>query len=249
MSSEQEHGEAVSAKDPARLTIEQLGRRVGMSARNIRAHQARKLLSPPVRDGRTAYYDQSHVRRLEAIHDLQRQGYNLVAITTILGVRERVPSSDELTALLDRLLAQQPVLIHTLSRHGVLARGDDGRVRTVRPRALRAALALGHAGIQPGSSLQILSEALDQVMLVAEELIRAVSVLALTAAPRPGHAPGEPPDDFGQVSVALAERLVVLLTEAFRVAMENSGQAWIPEQVTPSSGGLKPRSATTVDFG
>src|SRR5690242_16776946 len=71
--------EAAMAEGP-RYTVEELAAKVGMSPRNIRAHQTRSLLGPPVRRGRTAYYDDSHVRRLEAIKSLQRQGYNLVAI-------------------------------------------------------------------------------------------------------------------------------------------------------------------------
>jgi DNA-binding transcriptional MerR regulator len=233
------------------LTVDQLARRVGMSARNIRAYQARRLLAPPARSGRNAYYDEGHVRRLEEIQTLQRQGYNLAAIAAILGVRERPADSEELAATLDRLLAQQPLLIHTLSRHGVVARGDDGRIRTVRPVALRAALDLSQAGIQPSPSLQLLSEALDRVVLVADDLVRTVVARALIAAPRSADladGPGPPPAP----PAALTEGLVSLLTEAFRVVVENRGQAWLPELAAAgprADGELTPRAAGSVDFG
>jgi len=229
---------AVPAARDSRLTVGELGRRVGMSARNIRAYQARRLLPPPVRSGRTVYYHDGHVRRLEAIQELQRQGYNLVAIATILGVRDRAP--DELAGQLDPLLAQQPLLIHALSRHGVVVRGDDGRVRAMRPRVLQAALALRQAGLQPTPSLQLLSETLDRVMLMADELIHSVGAHLLTAMPISGGAL----DD-----AALTEKLAAMLTEAFRVAVENSGQAWVPDQATPhaSDGEVTPRA--DADFG
>lgn len=275
MSGEQEPGGAA-----VRLTIDQLSLRVGMSARNIRAYQARRLLTPPVRSGRTAYYGEGHVHRLEAIHELQRQGYNLVAIATILGVHEQAPRHDEMTALLERLLAQQPLLMHALCRHGIVSRSDDGGVRMVRPRVLRAALALSQAGIQPGPSLHLLSEALDHVMLMAEELVRAVSAQALSAAPRTGtrpprapgsqSSPGDPADDTAPhsatplppaplsvtplsampLSAGLTERLVTLLTEAFRVAVENNGHAWLPGLAAPRSGATpRPRATQVMDFG
>ncbi|HET9517638.1 MAG TPA: MerR family transcriptional regulator [Actinoplanes sp.] len=69
--------------DP-RYTVEELARAVGMSTRNIRAHQTRRLLDPPVRSGRTVYYDGRHLRRLIHIRSLQDQGFNLVAIESVL---------------------------------------------------------------------------------------------------------------------------------------------------------------------
>src|SRR5262245_24112991 len=100
-----------------RYTVDELARKVGMSPRNIRAHQARKLLAPPLRRGRSGYYDDSHVRRLEVIKTLQRQGFNLVAIEAILGVRSSDQTAEAFTAMLQRLLMEHPSLIYALSRH------------------------------------------------------------------------------------------------------------------------------------
>jgi DNA-binding transcriptional MerR regulator len=227
-----------------RLTVDQLGRKVGMSARNIRAYQARRLLAPPTRAGRNAYYGQGHVHRLEEIQVLQRQGYNLAAIANILGVRENRADSDRLSAQVEQSLAMYPLLIHTFSRYGVVARGNDGRIRMVRPHALRAALDLGQVGIQPNPSLQLLGETLDRLMPLAYDLIQTVGNRALLGMPDRAGA-----DDLGSVA-ALAERLVVLLTEAFRVAIENQGNFWDPElAATPAQGVLQPRDGRLVDFG
>jgi DNA-binding transcriptional MerR regulator len=227
-----------------RLTVDQLGRKVGMSARNIRAYQARRLLAPPTRIGRNAYYGEGHVHRLEEIQVLQRQGYNLAAIANILGVRERHADSDQLTAQVEQSLATHPLLTHTFSRYGVVSRGNDGRIRMVRPLALRAALDLGQVGIQPNPSLHLLSETLDRLMPVADDLMRGVGHRALQGMPGRGKV-----DDLGAVA-ALAERLVVLLTEAFRVAIENQGHFWDPElAATPLGGILQPTDGRSADFG
>jgi DNA-binding transcriptional MerR regulator len=239
--------EETMVADPARdgsFTVDQLGRKVGMSARNIRAYQARRLLAPPTRIGRNAYYGEGHVHRLEEIQVFQRQGYNLAAIANILGVRERHADSDQLTAQVEQSLSAHPMLIHSFSRYGVVSRGNDGRIRMVRPLALRAALDLGKVGIQPNPSLHLLSETLDRLMPVADDLIRIVGHRALLGMPDRAKI-----DDLGAIA-ALAERLAVLLTEAFRVAIENQGHFWDPELaarpaevITQSPGG---RSA---DFG
>lgn len=234
---------AAPAQD-GRLTVDQLGRKVGMSARNIRAYQARRLLAPPTRIGRNAYYGEGHVHRLEEIQVLQRQGYNLAAIANILGVRERHADSDQLSAQVEQSLATHPLLIHTFSRYGVVSRGHDGRIRMVRPLALRAALDLGKVGIQPNPSLHLLSETLDRLMPVADDLIRSVGHRALLGLPDRGKA-----DDLGAVA-ALAERLVVLLTEAFRVAIENQGQFWDPAlAAAPAEGVFHARDRRSADFG
>jgi DNA-binding transcriptional MerR regulator len=226
------------------LTVDQLGRKVGMSARNIRAYQAKRLLAPPTRAGRNAYYGQAHVHRLEEIQVLQRQGYNLAAIANILGVRERLGDGDRLTAQVEQSLASHPLLTHTFSRYGVVARGSDGRIRMVRPLALRAALDLGQVGIQPNPSLHLLGETLDRLMPLAYDLIQSVGHRALL-----GMAERANTDDLGTIA-ALAERLVVLLTEAFRVAIENQGNFWDPElAATPAQGALQPRDGRFVDFG
>jgi DNA-binding transcriptional MerR regulator len=240
-------GASPSGADRSRedwFTVDQLGRKVGMSARNIRAYQARRLLTPPTRTGRNAYYGQGHVHRLEEIQVLQRQGYNLAAIANILGVRERLGDSDHLTAQVEQSLATHPLLIHTFSRYGVVARGNDGRIRMVRPLALRAALDLGQVGIQPNPSLHLLGETLDRLMPMAYDLIQIVGHRALLGMPDRANA-----GDLGTIA-ALAERLVVLLTEAFRVAIENQGNFWDPElAATPAQGSLQPRDGRSVDFG
>ncbi|MFJ1618426.1 MerR family transcriptional regulator [Streptomyces sp. NPDC088251] len=74
----------------ARYTVEEIAGVVGMSPRNIRAHQSRKFLHPPIRKGRACYYGETHVERLRYIISLQRQGSNLVSIAALIGVGNRV---------------------------------------------------------------------------------------------------------------------------------------------------------------
>jgi DNA-binding transcriptional MerR regulator len=70
--------------DGSRLTIDQLAAAVGMTTRNIRAHQARGLLPPPVLEGRTGFYGAVHVERLLQIRRLQDEGMNLATIARVL---------------------------------------------------------------------------------------------------------------------------------------------------------------------
>jgi DNA-binding transcriptional MerR regulator len=62
------------------LTLEELTTRVGMSVRNIRFYTSRGLVPPPIRRGRSGYYTDSHVARLDLVRELQNHGFTLHAI-------------------------------------------------------------------------------------------------------------------------------------------------------------------------
>ena len=83
-----------SEDSPNQLTVEQLAAKSGMSVRNIRAHQARGLLSPPEVRMRVGYYGPEHIAQLQLIRDLQEEGFNLGGIKRLLedthGTAERL---------------------------------------------------------------------------------------------------------------------------------------------------------------
>ena len=66
------------------MTIDELARRTGTTARNIRAYQTRGLLPPPRMVGRVGHYDEGHVARLAYIARLQQRGFSLAAIRDVL---------------------------------------------------------------------------------------------------------------------------------------------------------------------
>src|SRR3990170_3414083 len=77
-------GNVSDVTEAASLTIDELAQRVGMTVRNIRAHQSRGLLPPPDVRGRTGYYGADHVARIELIKELQADGFNLEAIRRLI---------------------------------------------------------------------------------------------------------------------------------------------------------------------
>lgn len=68
-----------------RLTIGELAAAAGMTVRNIRNHQARGLIGPPSLVARTGYYGVEHLERLKLIRAMQAEGFNLDAISCLLG--------------------------------------------------------------------------------------------------------------------------------------------------------------------
>src|SRR5213083_3560817 len=78
------YDESVSEVTEEGVTIDELARETGMTVRNIRAHQSRGLVPPPEVRGRTGYYGEEHLARIELIKELQGDGFNLEAIRRLL---------------------------------------------------------------------------------------------------------------------------------------------------------------------
>ena len=66
------------------LRVEELAGRADVSVDTIRFYQKRRLLPPPERRGRIAWYGAEHVERLARIKDLQRRGFSLAVIRRIV---------------------------------------------------------------------------------------------------------------------------------------------------------------------
>ncbi len=64
--------------------VEDLARRADLSVDTIRFYQKRRLLPPPERSGRVAWYGPEHLERLGRIRELQGRGLTLALIGRIL---------------------------------------------------------------------------------------------------------------------------------------------------------------------
>jgi DNA-binding transcriptional MerR regulator len=208
-------------------TIAELAREVGMSPRNIRAHQARGLIARPVRRGRVAYYDCGHRDRLESVKSLQRQGFNLAAVEAMLGTRDTRAHQDRLDRLAARIAAEQPALASRLEHHGIITRADNGTVGVVRPHLLRRALELRRLGLPTLAALHILLAILDRLSAVADDLARMTGGRIRTLTRDPVSVRALEPVE--RIAAGLPDGLVELLDEAFRVAVENLAARPDPE--------------------
>lgn len=67
-----------------RYRVEELAARADISVDTIRFYQKRRLLDPPRRDGRIAWYTSEHEQRLTRIRALQAEGFTLAMIGRLL---------------------------------------------------------------------------------------------------------------------------------------------------------------------
>ena len=76
-----------------RWRVEDLARRGDVSVDTIRFYQKRRLLPPPVREGRVAWYGPEHLERLARIRELRGRGFTLALIGR--SVRGELDPADE----------------------------------------------------------------------------------------------------------------------------------------------------------
>jgi DNA-binding transcriptional MerR regulator len=214
------------------LTIDELARQAGMTARNIRAHQARGLLPPPEVRGRTGYYGDEHVARLQLIREMQADGYNLAAIKNLLegtqtggeaflGFKRAVlhPFGDERPEIIsaqelaERFGADNASLVRKAEKLGLLVTHPDGSVEVPSPTLLRAGEEVVRLGVPIEEALHVL----ERINRGSGTVARAFVELFVRHVLRPFQEAGAPPEQLPQVQEAV-ERLRPLASEALLAA-------------------------------
>jgi DNA-binding transcriptional MerR regulator len=226
------------------LTIDELARRAGMTARNIRAYQSRGLVPPPEVRGRTGYYGEQHLARLGLIRDMQREGFNLTAIKRVL---DAAPpgSEDELLrferALLGPWGPEEPEVhqaeellaafrnppeasIRRAVDLGLILPMPDGRFEVPMPSMLRAGRELAGVGVPIERLLDLFETLLEHTRGIAE----AYRTLFLDQVWRPFEERGEPAEEWPRVREAL-ERLRPLASQAVAAAFQRTMREAVDE--------------------
>jgi DNA-binding transcriptional MerR regulator len=212
------------------LTIDELAQRTGMTVRNVRAHQSRGLLPPPEIRGRTGYYDNEHVARLELVKDLQAEGFNLESIRRIL---ERTPGrsatdvleftravaapfTDEQPEVIEgAVLAERwgdqltPEFVQRAEKLGLVRPLGDGRYEVASPRLQHASEELARLGVPLETALEVIANVKRHAVAVS----RAYVDLFLEHVWEPFEQAGEPEERWGEIRETL-DRLRPLATES-----------------------------------
>jgi DNA-binding transcriptional MerR regulator len=223
----------------ADFQIEELSRRTGMTVRSLRSYQSRRLLPPPEVRGRTGYYDERHVSRIELIKELQSEGFKLDSLARMLdegalsdsellrftrSVRGMFSAADVQIATVEDLvrrfriddLASAAPLLDRAQKLGLLSQVGDDAYEELAPRLIQAgAHAIETLGLE-------LDEALDIVVQLrkhAEGVARLYLELYLKRVWTPFVDAGRPQEQWDQVQQALDD-VSFLANEALLGAFE-----------------------------
>ena len=167
-----------------RYRVEQLAAACDVSVDTVRFYQSRGLLPQPAREGRVAWYDDTHAERIRRIRELQGKGLTLAAIGRVLSgeldpsdadlaaavaVARGIGVDEEATLTLEDLASASGVpasLIQAVEREGItIGRRVDGEVRYSASDAevMRTALRLLEFGLPVGDLLGLARDA-DQAL-------------------------------------------------------------------------------------
>jgi DNA-binding transcriptional MerR regulator len=233
------------------FVIEELSRRTGITVRSLRSYQSRKLLPPPDVRGRTGYYDQRHVDRIQLIQDLQSEGFKLHSIARMLdeggrsdsdllrftrSVRTMFGDTEgaivDLAELAERFdvgddLGDAAALLERAVRLGLLRQVDDEHFEELAPRLLRAG---EHAVETLGLTAHEALDVVAQLRKHAEGVARLYLDLFLSRVWTPFADAGQPQEQWPQVQASLDEVRQLAtdaLVGAFEVVMgERVGEAF-----------------------
>ncbi|MER5940369.1 MULTISPECIES: MerR family transcriptional regulator [unclassified Streptomyces] len=171
--------------------MEELARLAGITVRTLRFYRERKLIPPPRREGRIAWYDDHHLARLRTIAALLERGH------TLTGIAELAEALDHGRDVADVLgvtpTEEEPVRLTPEE----LAARFEGQVT---PDNLAAALDLGYLGTDGDEIVHISRRLLDVSSALVREGIPLAEVLAA------GKRVREHVDDLAEMFAALVLR-------------------------------------------
>jgi DNA-binding transcriptional MerR regulator len=150
--------------------LDELARRAEVATTTVRLYQSKGLLAAPRLEGRTGWYDDTHLARLRLIARLQDEGHSLAGIADLLEKWEQGRSLDAVIGIeaeLDSLLgdahaivvdaaellarfpegSMTPEIVQRAAALGLVEPTDDGRLRVADRRFLDTGAALAELGI------------------------------------------------------------------------------------------------------
>ncbi|MCB5181604.1 MerR family transcriptional regulator [Streptomyces antimicrobicus] len=150
---------------------EELAEAAGIPVRTLRFYRERKLLPPPRREGRIAWYDDHHLARLRTIAALLERGHTLGGIAELTAAFENGRDVGQLSELLGMGWSEEtPVRLSPEA----LADYFEGEVT---PENLAASLALGYVATDGDEIVHVSRRLLDASSALVREGVPLAAVL------------------------------------------------------------------------
>lgn len=171
--------------------IDDLARIAGTTTRNIRVYRDRGLLHPPVRVGRIAVFNDTHLTRLRLITSMLDRGYNIAHVHEMLSAWEEGKNLGDVlgleTALVGTWAAEKP---ETMSRAEAqrlvddpqafsrmvelqLLRVDGDRVTVARPKLIEAFNEIRTYGISYDTLIDLHEQVMPHIDEISRLLVQA----------------------------------------------------------------------------
>jgi len=114
--------------------IDELARLAGTTTRNVRVYRDRGLLHPPLRVGRIALYNDTHLTRLRLVTSMLDRGYNIAHVHEMLSAWEQGKDLGDVlgleSAIVGTWASEKPETMSTADAHQLIA-DEDGFARLI----------------------------------------------------------------------------------------------------------------------
>lgn len=184
---QQPHGVAASGE----YRIDDLARLAGTTTRNIRVYRDRGLLPPPLRIGRIALFNDTHLTRLRLITSMLDRGYNIAHVREMLSAWEEgkdlgdvlgletaivgtwTTEKPETMPLVDaqRLVDDSKAFERLVALH--IIRIDGARATITRPKLIEAFNEIRGYGVQLDKLIDLHEQIVPEIDKISEMLVRA----------------------------------------------------------------------------
>ena len=237
------------AVDEPGWPVEVLAARAGLPVRTIREYQTMRILEPPVRRGRVAFYGEAHLRRLALIARLQERGYSLAGIRDLFDAWAAGRDLAGVLAGPDGALAEEaPVVLDRSGLEAAVTSLPPGRLGELVTLGVVIERAADEYCVPSPSLLGLVEDAIangvtvDGALAAAGAIATGVRGIAGAVAATLGEELGYRADD--EAVVALLRRGRVLVAQATsRLLLHELGLA-LSE---PATGPADPSMAGLVD--
>lgn len=185
----QPHGEVASGK----YRIDELARLAGTTTRNIRVYRDRGLLHPPLRVGRIALFNDTHLTRLRLITSLLNRGYTIAHVHEmlsawqqgknlgdVLGVESAIAGSwaaekpERMTvAQARRLVDDDAGFVRMVAQGLIRLDADAGEATVVRPKLIEAFNEMRQYGVATDTLIDLHEQITPLIDQISAKLVRA----------------------------------------------------------------------------
>lgn len=181
------HGGPVSGE----YRIDDLARLAGTTTRNVRVYRDRGLVPPPLRVGRIALYNDTHLTRLRLITSMLNRGYNIAHVREMLSAWEEGKNIGDVLGLESAIvgtwtteksqtmpLAEAQRLINDAKAFDRLVglqviRVDDAQATITRPKLIDAFNEIRGYGVSMEKLIDLHEHIVPLVDQISEMLVRA----------------------------------------------------------------------------
>ncbi len=171
--------------------IEELARLAGTTTRNIRVYRDRGLLPPPLRVGRIALFNDTHLTRLRLITSMLDRGYNIAHVREMLRAWEEGKNLGDVlgleTAIVGTWATEKPQTMplpqarqlvddatafdRLVALHVIRVDGEQATV--TRPKLIEAFNEIRGYGVSIGKLIDLHEQILPKVDEISDLLVRA----------------------------------------------------------------------------